>query len=545
MQVELVIDTSGSMRGQPLEAAKVAAQSLVDQLPPAAHVGVVGFGGAPYNVSAATTDRAATKAAIASLQPSGETALYDAVVAVTSRLTLERRAVVLLSDGRDTASASTLEQAVTALGAARSSFYAVVLQTPESDLVAAEALAAAAGGRVVPAADPEALAGVYDAIAGQLASTYQLSFRATTTGSTGMVVRFTTGEQTLEAEARASIPVADDVVTSDRAAPLPPRAEVAPEPGALQRPWVKWAGAAALFVAIATATLVAVSRTPRPSQLAHRVREARNAGAIQNLAEQATSFAERSLDRSGRRRGVEASLERAGINMRAGEFLVLVGVAAFATFALFLLVSHFIIAVLLAAAVILLTRAFVSTLADRRRRKFADQLEHTLPLLSSGLRAGFGLMQALDNVARESEAPTSEEFRRLVVESRLGRDLSDALAAMAERVGNEDFTWVVQAIDIHRQVGGDLAEVLDNVQATIRDRNQLRRRVKALSGEGKLSAIILFVLPIAVLAWVGLVNPDYLDELTGRGLGIGMLAVAAGLMVAGGLWMRKLVRIEF
>ncbi|MGH8978691.1 MAG: vWA domain-containing protein, partial [Acidimicrobiia bacterium] len=208
MQVELVIDTSGSMRGQPLEAAKGAALSLVDQLPPAAQVGIVGFGGTPYDVSAATTDRAATKAAIASLQPSGETALYDAVAAVTKRLTLERRAVVLLSDGRDTASTSTLEQAVGALAAARASFYAVVLQTPESDLAAAEALATAAGGRVVHAANPRALAGVYDAIAGQLASAYQLSFRATSTGSTGMVVRLRADDQTLEAEARANIPVA-------------------------------------------------------------------------------------------------------------------------------------------------------------------------------------------------------------------------------------------------------------------------------------------------------------------------------------------------
>ena len=109
----------------------------------------------------------------------------------------------------------------------------------------------------------------------------------------------------------------------------------------------------------------------------------------------------------------------------------------------------------------------------------------------------------------------------------------------------EDFQWVVQAIEIHRQVGGDLAEVLDNVQATIRDRNQLRRRIKALAAEGKLSGIILFALPIAMFGWIALVNPDYLAEMTGNGLGIAMLIGAAGLMVAGGLWMRRLVRLEF
>jgi tight adherence protein B len=154
-------------------------------------------------------------------------------------------------------------------------------------------------------------------------------------------------------------------------------------------------------------------------------------------------------------------------------------------------------------------------------------------------------MQSLDAVARESETPTSDEFRRLVVETRLGRDLDDGLEAMADRVGNEDFRWVVQAIQIHRQIGGDLAEVLDNVHQTLRERNQMRRKIKALSGEGKLSAIILFVLPLAMLVFVAAVNPDYLSELTGRTLGVVMLLGAGALMVVGGLWMRRITRLVF
>ena len=159
MQLELVIDTSGSMQGAPMEAAKAAALRLVDQMPPAVQIGVTGFGSTPYEAAPTTTDRAVTKAAIASLQSNGETALNDAVSAATGRLNLDRRAIVLLSDGRDTASASTLEQAVGALGGANSSFYAVVLETAESDLAAANALAAGAGGRVVQAADPDGTCG--------------------------------------------------------------------------------------------------------------------------------------------------------------------------------------------------------------------------------------------------------------------------------------------------------------------------------------------------------------------------------------------------
>ena len=165
--------------------------------------------------------------------------------------------------------------------------------------------------------------------------------------------------------------------------------------------------------------------------------------------------------------------------------------------------------------------------------------------MASSLRAGFGLLQAVDAVARESEAPTSEEFRRLVTESHLGRDLSESLAAMAERVHNEDFSWVVQAIEIHRTVGGDLAEVLDNVSTTIRDRNRIRRQIDALSGEGRLSAMVLFLLPLGMIVVLQVVNPGYLGELTGSSLGQVLIAIGAGLMIVGGLWLRRLTRLVF
>jgi tight adherence protein B len=546
MQVQLVIDTSGSMQGAPMEAAKAAARSLSDQLPASTQIGVVGFGSVPYEASAPTNDRGATAAAIGALQASGETALYDSVSFGVSKLLLERRAVVLLTDGRDTASAATLEHAVAALAGARTSFYAVVLDTPEVDVAATEALAGAAGGTVVRAADPGALAGVYDSIAAQLASTYQLTFRAVATGSTGMLVRARVGGETLEAEARASIPLAAAVTQDVPTRPAPEPPSVGPQPSFLERDGAKWAGLAAMFLAIALLVGVALSRAPRPNQLAERfARRASRPSAIQNLSEQASALAERSLDRSGRRSGVEKRLEQAGINMRAGEFIVLVATVAFATFALALIITNGLIGIVMAAAVVLGTRTALTYFAERRRRKFGDQLEQTLPLMAGSLRAGFGLMQSLDAVARESEAPTSDEFRRLVVETRLGRDLDDGLEAMADRVGSEDFRWVVQAIEIHRQVGGDLAEVLDNVHATLRERNQLRRRISALSGEGKLSAIILFILPVAMLAFIALVNPDYLGELTSRGLGVALLFGAAGLMVAGGFWMRRICRLVF
>ena len=182
---------------------------------------------------------------------------------------------------------------------------------------------------------------------------------------------------------------------------------------------------------------------------------------------------------------------------------------------------------------------------QRRSEKFADQLEQTLPLMGGSLRAGFGIMQALDAVARESESPTSDEFHRLIVETRLGRDLTDAMAALAARVTSEDFNWVVQAIEIHRQVGGDLAEVLDNVYATIRDRNKIRRQIKALSAEGRFSALVLFILPLAMFGVITVLNPNYISELTTHTIGIALLIGAAALMTLGGFWLRRIVRLVF
>ena len=109
--------------------------------------------------------------------------------------------------------------------------------------------------------------------------------------------------------------------------------------------------------------------------------------------------------------------------------------------------------------------------AGRRQAAFADQLDDSLQLMASSLRAGHSLLRAVDAVSQDAASPTAEEFARIVNETRVGRDLGDSLDEVAERMGSEDFTWVAQAIAIHREVGGNLAEVLDAVGHTIRERN--------------------------------------------------------------------------
>ena len=326
-----------------------------------------------------------------------------------------------------------------------------------------------------------------------------------------------------------------------------PRVQTGTDPTWLQSDMALWIGAGVVFLGLAIALGMALSPRQTSSQLAgSTLKGVRNRGALlTSLGQQATQFAERSLSHGDRGSRLGLALERAGIAMRPSEFAVLTATATFAVFAVALLLTNVVAAVVAAVLVPVMCRIGVTALATRRSEKFADQLEQTLPLMSGSLRAGFGIMQAFDAVARESDSPTSEEFHRLVVETRLGRDLTDSTGALAKRVNSEDFDWVVQAIEIHRQVGGDLAEILDSVSGTIRSRNRIRRQIKALSAEGRLSAIILFVLPFAMFAVMTAVNPDYVAELTSQSLGLTLLLVAGVMLAVGGLWLRRIVRLVF
>ena len=142
---------------------------------------------------------------------------------------------------------------------------------------------------------------------------------------------------------------------------------------------------------------------------------------------------------------------------------------------------------------------------------FDQQLGDTLQLLSGGLRAGHSILRAIDAAATESQSPTSEEMRRVVTETSLGRDLLASLNDTAERMRNEDFVWIAQAIQINREVGGNLAEVLDQVNETIRERSEIKGHIKSLAAEGKFSAYILMAMPIGIVVMLMLVNPGYMN----------------------------------
>lgn len=240
-----------------------------------------------------------------------------------------------------------------------------------------------------------------------------------------------------------------------------------------------------------------------------------------------------------------SSFEDAGLAIKRADFIVLVLAASTAGAGAAFLLKGIFAAVFTAVMVPAAAYMFVSWQKKRRQARFGAQLGDALALISGGLRAGHSVLRAVDAVAKESPEPTASEFARIVNETRLGRDLEDSLQDVSLRMGSEDFSWVAQAIEINREVGGDLAEVLDQVGDTIRERAQIKGTIKALAAEGKLSAIILMALPVVLFLMISMANPAYAGRLTGDPIGWVLLAAAAVMMSIGGLWIRKISDLKF
>lgn len=257
----------------------------------------------------------------------------------------------------------------------------------------------------------------------------------------------------------------------------------------------------------------------------------------------------RSFERllSGRNTSLFArpELENAGLRLSQAEYFLLVGIGAGAGMLVGMITVGPLVGLLLALLALMAGKIVLRFLAGKRRATFDSQLGDTLQLLSGGLRAGHSILRAIDAAAAESQKPTSEEMRRVITETSLGRDLLAALNDTADRMKNEDFVWISQAIQINREVGGNLADVLDQVNETIRERAEIKGHIKALAAEGKFSAYILIAMPFGIVAMLLAVSPNYMNSMFTHPLGWAMVGASFVLMTIGALWMRKIIDLKF
>ncbi|HLI15237.1 MAG TPA: type II secretion system F family protein [Acidimicrobiales bacterium] len=252
----------------------------------------------------------------------------------------------------------------------------------------------------------------------------------------------------------------------------------------------------------------------------------------------------RIVESRGLRPVLESKLARAAVPLDVGEFLLVCSGAVVVLGGLGGLLAG---VVGLLAGIALACAApfgFLEVRAGRRHRLFEAQLPDVLKLVASSLRAGFSLLQSLNGVADQVEDPMRQELRLALSRSRLGEPLEDALGGVADATGSRDFAWTVMAIRIQREVGGNLAEVLDTVAATMTERARLRREVRTLTAEGRISALILAALPVLLGGFIFLANRPYLALLFTTVPG--ELALVGGLLLegVGAWWMRRTIQIE-
>ena len=325
-------------------------------------------------------------------------------------------------------------------------------------------------------------------------------------------------------------------------------------------PWLLWVALLATFLGLVAVVFAFFSPTyvsggkrrvdSIEGYVATKPNREGERSAVTALSASLVSFGDKVMDKRQSTPRTQQLLERADLPLRIGEWAVLRAVALVAGVAVgvFLLhgssVSTFVGSCAGALAGVVLPVLFLKFAASRRANKFEGQLPDVLTLVASSLSTGFSLLQALDAVARDADEPCAKEFARALAETRIGADLTESLAHLADRMDSNNMRWTTMAIDIQRQVGGNLAETLRNTAATLRDRQALARHVKALSAEGRLSAYILIALPIGLFLYMLLVNRAYVQLLWTTTIGLVMLGGGLISLAVGVFWMNKVVKVE-
>jgi len=559
--VVLVIDTSGSMnQNGKLDAAKAAATQFVNSKQPNDQIALVSFNSEPRVLVNFTSDPTALLNGINGLAATGETALWDAVttgVGLFANAPNLQPNMLVLSDGKDTVSKATFDQAKSAAIGAHATVYAVGLSGGDFDGSALQDLASSTQGQYVETANPAALSQLFSQVQRSLQNQYLVSYASKAQpGPLDLILTFGTTQAT------ASVNVGG--VTQGQS--TQPQAVDANGGylGFLGGTLGKWVAVllgliAAGLLAYGIILIVARERSTLETALQpytgdEEADEAYSASTSENehsmlgdsaFMQRALGITTKFAEERGILAKVETMMEQADLPLRAAEALFIYAAGAVVLTLLTAVISRSIFATVAALVITgLIPPAILQFLASQRKRKFQSQLPDMLQLIAGSLRAGYSLMQGVEAVAQEVDEPMGGELRRVLAEARLGRVLEDALDDMAERLKSRDFAWAVMAIRIQREVGGNLAELLSTVAETMIARERLRREVRALTAEGRISAIVLALLPIGLGVVMYSINREYMNVLLHDGFGQ-VLLIGAGLLAGVGFyWMKKTIEID-
>jgi len=548
--VVLAVDDSRSMKGKPLAAAAAAARGFVAQKPAADSIAVLEFGPQPValsDFSTATIDADAALRDIA-VAPRDGTALYDAIVLSAQELgasPLAGRVLIVLTDGRDVSSHATLAQAVAAARHADVSIYPIGVEGQGFDPTALQTLARDTGGRYFGAASTDAFARVYSSIAQELGHTWRVSY--VTSARPGDRLR-------LEASVAHAGSAADSLVIPVQAGDVsgaPAPSQLLPTGAYSSTSRFALGALVGLLVFLAVFVLLAARKGTwlRNRLAAHtggqrRARRRRREQRFELLGS-ILRATERAFGDLRQWQAVQKMLDRGQTPLRAAEFLYMVGGAALVVGLLSAAAGAPVPVTLVVMVAGALVPFFVVWRRMRRRLgAFEAQLPDLLITIAAALKAGHSFKQGVQAVVDEGQAPASDEFKRVLTETGLGRPIDDALAEMADRLGSENFEFAITAVNIQRQVGGSLASLFDMVADTVRQRQQFARKIRSLTAMGRMSAYTLIGLPFFLALAISVLNSGYLSPLVHTSSGHLLLMLGVAMMVVGSVIIKKIVSFK-
>jgi tight adherence protein B len=528
------------MHGAPIRGAIDAARAFAARRNVNQRIAVLAFNSSDELILPFTSSEDRIRRALSRTPPLARgTHIYDAVgkaISLVQAASLETGTVVLLSDGADTNSDLDLSNVTKLAHDAHVRVFTVGLRSSTFRPDALQQLATATGGSFSQAANPAELAKIYDELGLKLANQYIVTYRSLIVP--GEHVRVSVAVNGV-GRARTAYAAPEPVQFSLRQ-PLATR---------IWRSWVTMLLTCLLVAALVGGGLFAALRPGgstvrrRLSDFVSTASETKEQKGRAPLASRLFSGTEESLAQRQWWQGLKEALELADIKIPPVQLLV--GTLVLTLFFIWFLAT-FVAGVLglVGLAVPFVVRGLVLYRIEKKRRLFGDQLPDNLDVVASGLRAGHSLVGGLSLVVNDSAEPSKTEFQRVVADEQLGVPLEDALSVVARRMKSRDVEQVALVSSLQRETGSNSAEVLDRVIENIRERAGLRRLVRSLTAQGRLSRWVVTFLPVGLLLAISAINPTYMKPLFTHTSGRVVLAIGTIMIVSGSLLIKKIVDIK-
>lgn len=545
-RVLLLTDASGSMQGVRLRQVRQAVNELLATLDPTIPVGLGTFADDVRILVPPTTDRQELTNALAAVRGDGDTALFNALLASLQDAAAER--IVVLTDGEDTASSVDADDIIRTLAIERIPIDVIALDVLGNPSNALARVVDASGGAT--AVTPEDLAAT-------LRASVTRSATILTIGTDVPWAQELDGQRinVQVTDTAGQVFVAGTTVLLPTPVPSPVQAE-APLPADSSSAW--WAAyllALGAFAVVSISALTAVrliqdyrNRAQVRRVLSHYSTSgpgrAQNTTPTGNSAGDTSDKLLRFLPRTWAD-GLRQQVDNAGLPLTPTTWLLVQATILVTVFGLLSLAGLPVVVALLGLLLCgVIIQAIIRSRIESARRQFNGELADFFTLVASGLRSGLSLAQAVAGAARGGSDVLARQMRRVTTEVALGMDLADALDGVAARMSSEDLALAVQAVRIQRETGGSLSNILDIAATTVRQRAQLQREVRALSAEGRISALILMVLPVVIFAFFFMTRREYVEVFWTEPAGWIMLGALALILGIGAVWIQRVTKID-